>query len=250
MRLSAHGANNYQRGVLLFLLLDQGLMSDLFLLITQEGLVGRIQCISLGYNLAGLMSMMFEMVESMRWMTEKARILVKRLLFNYETALLLVGELITAAVTQYYLSTLNRSGLRDTESEAKAVSYYVMSLVGHGIIALGCVFVIVCTRSIGAIVFVLRKFGTLRVSSQPCCVDLTLGVRYKLVLLNGYAWQNGELFYKVSSLKAFGLLKMVEEDGSEFLVYTILRWRAIPRHDFYVCGSVSRTYVCPCDEHP
>ncbi|KAG3183161.1 hypothetical protein PC128_g14326 [Phytophthora cactorum] len=38
---------------------------------------------------------------------------------------------------QYYLTTLNRSRLRDTDSEAKAVSYYAMSLVGHGIIALG-----------------------------------------------------------------------------------------------------------------
>ncbi|KAG6963777.1 hypothetical protein JG688_00007995 [Phytophthora aleatoria] len=92
---------------------------------------------------------------------------------------------------QYYLTTLNRSRLRDTDSEAKAVSYYAMSLVGHGIIALGCVFVIVCTRSLGAITFVLWKFGTSQVFTKPCCVDSTLRVRYKLILFNGYTWEMG-----------------------------------------------------------
>ncbi|KAF1783557.1 hypothetical protein GQ600_14387 [Phytophthora cactorum] len=56
-----------------------GLMSDVFLLITQEGPVGQVQCISLGYNLAGLLLMLFEMVELDG---EKVRILVKRLLFT------------------------------------------------------------------------------------------------------------------------------------------------------------------------
>ncbi|KAL3667991.1 hypothetical protein V7S43_006865 [Phytophthora oleae] len=246
MRLSAHGARNYQRGVLLFLLVDQGLMSDLFLLITQEGFVGRIQCISLGYNLAGIMSMLFEMVEAMHWMKETLRAGLKRLLFNYETAM--IGELITSALMQYYLTVLNRSSLRNTESEAKEVSYYVMSLVGHGVIALGCVFIIVCTRSLGAISFVLWRFRTLKVFITPCNVDATLGVRCKLVLLGGYIWENDQLFYKVSTIKAFGLLRMVEEDGNEFIVYTKLRWRAIPHHYLYVAGAVSDTDVVPCSE--
>ncbi|KAG6953700.1 hypothetical protein JG687_00012232, partial [Phytophthora cactorum] len=42
MRLSAHGANIYQRMGLAYLLVE-GLMSDLFLLATQEGFLGRVQ---------------------------------------------------------------------------------------------------------------------------------------------------------------------------------------------------------------
>ncbi|OWZ04443.1 hypothetical protein PHMEG_00023653 [Phytophthora megakarya] len=246
MRLSAHGAKNYHRVLLLFLLLDQGLMSDLFLLITQEGFVGRIQCISLGYNLAGIMSMLFEIVQSMKWMGHRTEFLVKRLLFNYETAL--IGELITAAVMQYYLTTLNRSGLRNTEKEALEISYYVMSLVGHGVIALGCVFVIVCTRSLGATGFVLWTFKTLRIFLKPCSVDATLGVRTKLVLLGGYVMENGELFYKSDTLKAFGLLRTTDEDGNEFLVYSKLRWISIPRDYLYVCGTVLGVRVSRCEE--
>lgn len=68
------------------------------------------------------------------------------------------------------------------------------------------------------------------------------------MLLGGYIWENGQLFYKVSTLKAFGLLRMVEEDGSEFVVYTKLRWRAIPHNHLYVVGAVSDTSVVSCDE--
>lgn len=63
MRLSAHGARNYHRAALLYLLVE-GLMSDLFLLIAQDGLLAKLQYISLGYNLSGVLSILFEMVEA------------------------------------------------------------------------------------------------------------------------------------------------------------------------------------------
>ncbi|KAL3673734.1 hypothetical protein V7S43_001430 [Phytophthora oleae] len=223
-------------------------MSDLFLLITQEGLTGRIQSISLGYNLAGIMSTLFEMVESMNWMREKTRCFVKRLLFNYETAL--VGELLTASLIQFYLTSLNRSSLRHTEAEAKAVSYYIMSLVGHGCIALGCVFVIVCTRLIGSLAFIRWRYGSLALLTKSCCVDTALGSRAKLILLAGYVWEGGELYYKVSPLKAFDISKLTEEDGSEFLAYSKLHWFSIPRNSLVVFGTVSGTNVASCDERP
>lgn len=86
----------------------------------------------------------------------------------------------------------------------------------------------------------------MRIFATPCSVDATLGVRYKLILLGGYIWENGELFYKVDTLKAFGLLKVVED--TEFLVYTKLRWKSISRDYLYICGAVSDTNVRPCAE--
>ncbi|RLN87319.1 hypothetical protein BBJ28_00016389 [Nothophytophthora sp. Chile5] len=243
MRLSPHGARNYHRAALLYLLVE-GLMSDLFLLITQEGLLGRVQCISLGYNLAGIMSMVFEMVETMNWMGEKTRCLVKRLLFNYETAL--VGELICSGLMQQYLTSLNRSSLKDSSREAEKASYYVMSLVGHGAIALGCVLVITSARVLGAIGFVRWKYGSLAVLAAPCSVDATLGVRCKQILLGGYAWKNGELFYKVETLKKFGIVKVVEEDGDEFLAHNKVEWGIPPRDDLVVIGAVADLRAVPC----
>ncbi|KAG2815029.1 hypothetical protein PC129_g8531 [Phytophthora cactorum] len=149
MRLSAHGARNYHRTVLVYLLVE-GLMSDLFMLIAQDGLLAKVQYISLGYNLSGIMSMLFEMVETMNWMRETLRCLIKRLLFNYETAL--IGELVCSAAMQFYLTGLNKSSLQRSKPVAQAVSYYVWSLVGHGIIVLGIVSVITSIRSIGAII--------------------------------------------------------------------------------------------------
>ncbi|KAJ8577590.1 hypothetical protein ON010_g1616 [Phytophthora cinnamomi] len=248
LRLSAHNARNYHRIVVLFALLDLGLMSDLFLLITQEGFTGRMQSISLGYNLAGIMSTLFEMVEAMRWVREETRCCVKRLFFNYETAL--VGELLTSLLIQYYLTSLNRSSLRHTESEAKAVSYYVMSLVGHGCIALGCVLVIVATRLIGTLSFVRWKYGGLGLLTKPCSVDTTLGSRSKLILLAGYVCEGGDLYYKVDTLKAFGISKLTEEDGSEFLVYSKLHWFSVPRDCLVVFGVASGTSVEACEERP
>ncbi|POM70054.1 LOW QUALITY PROTEIN: Hypothetical protein PHPALM_13581 [Phytophthora palmivora] len=110
MRLSAHGAKNYQRVGLAYLLVE-GLMSDLFLLTTQEGVLGRLQCISLGYNLAGIMSMLFEMIESMHWLRERNRCFFRRVLFNHET--MLVGELMCAGGMQFFVTSLNRSSLEE-----------------------------------------------------------------------------------------------------------------------------------------
>ncbi|RLN87317.1 hypothetical protein BBJ28_00016387 [Nothophytophthora sp. Chile5] len=199
MRLSAHGARNYHRVALVYLLVE-GLMSDLFLLTTQEGIMGRVQCISLGYNLAGIMSMLFEMIEVMNWMRESTRYVLKRLLFNYETVL--VGELICAGAMQYYVSSLNHSSLKDTRPEAEAVSYYVMSLVGHA------------------------------------------------VILGGYSWDNGRLYYTVEALKAFGIMKMVEEDGHEFLALHKLYWFVIPSDDLFVIGTIWDQSVVSCAERP
>ncbi|ETK74636.1 hypothetical protein L915_18609 [Phytophthora nicotianae] len=246
MRLSAHGARNFHRLLLLFLLIDQGVMSDFFLLSTQEGLLGRIQSISLGYNLSGVMSMLFEMVETMNWMSEKMRCQAKRLLFNYETVL--IGELITAGVLQHYLTSLSRSHLRDTEPAAEMISHYVMGLVGHIVLALGCLGIIVATRAIGAIVFVKLQFGTLRVLTNTCSVDAALGARSKLILLSGYIWENEELYYKPSVLKALGVLKAVDPDGYECFVHTQLHWIAIPQDNLVVLGTVANKRVEPCPE--
>jgi len=246
MRLSAYDAKNYHRLALLYLLVE-GLMSDLFLLIAQEGIIGRLQYISLGYNLSGVMSMLFEMIETMQWLGERTRCLIKRLLFNYET--MLIGECICSAAMQHYITALNQSkGFQHSNPEARAVSHYVWSLVGHGVIVLGCVLVLVSVRSLGAIVFMRIKYGCFAVLATRCCVDATLGVRGKLVVLGGYLYENRKLYYKLSTLKAFGMMKMVEENGHEFLVLHKLYWIAIPRRDLFVIGSVEGKRVTPCPE--
>ncbi|KAF1784312.1 hypothetical protein GQ600_10363 [Phytophthora cactorum] len=202
MRLSAYDARNFHRVALLYLLVE-GLMGDLFLLIAQEGIIGRLQYISLGYNLSGVMSMLFEIVETMHWLGERIRILIKRLLFNYETMLL--GECICAAAMQRYLTALNRSkGFKHSDSASKFLSPYVWSLVGHGVIVLGCVLVLVTVRSLGAIIYMRIKYGCFAILGTSCCVDTTLGIRGKLVVLGGYAFENRKLYYKLATLKAFG----------------------------------------------
>ncbi|KAG7388704.1 hypothetical protein PHYPSEUDO_011897 [Phytophthora pseudosyringae] len=246
MRLSAFDARNYHRLALLYLLVE-GLMGDLFLLIAQEGLIGRVQYISLGYNLSGVMSMLFEMVETMHWLGERMRSLIKRLLFNYETMLL--GECICAAAMQHYLTALNHSqGFRHSQPVSTLVSPYVWSLVGHGVIVLGCVLVLVSVRSLGAISYMRIKYGCFAVLITPCSVDATLGVRGKLVVLGGYCYENRKLYYELATLKSFGMMKMVEEDGHEFLVLHKLYWVAIPRRDLFVIGSVHGRRVQPCAE--
>ncbi|KAG7381581.1 hypothetical protein PHYPSEUDO_005821 [Phytophthora pseudosyringae] len=201
MRLSAHGAKNSHRLLLLYLIIDQGVMSDFFLLSTQEGLLGRIQSISLGYNLASVMSMLFEMVETMNWMSERQRCLVKRLLFNYETVML--GELITAGLLRTYLTSVNRSRLRDSEPAAEVASHYVVGLAGHLVLALGGLSIIMTARTLGAIGVVWWKFGTLRVLTKTCSVEAALGTRCKLILLSEYVLENEELYYKPRPILLF-----------------------------------------------
>ncbi|KAG7388692.1 hypothetical protein PHYPSEUDO_011885 [Phytophthora pseudosyringae] len=247
LRLSAHGARNYHRALLLYLLVE-GLMSDLFMLIAQDGFLAKVQYISLGYNLSGVLSMLFEMVESMNWLGENVRCFIKRLLFNYETSMM--GELLCAAVMQYYLTSLNRSSLQHSKGAAEAVSHYVWSLVGHGIIVLGIVAAITSVRAAGALITVRWKFGSLKVFTAPCCVDTALGVRSKMILLGGYAWEDDKLRYNIETLKAFGVLSMQEEDGAHFLALSKLHWVSIPREDMVVIGEVHGETVTPCTERP
>ncbi|KAL3667971.1 hypothetical protein V7S43_006848 [Phytophthora oleae] len=247
MRLAAHGARNYHRAALVYLLVE-GLMSDLFMLIAQDGLLAKVQYISLGYNLSGVLSMLFEMVEAMNWMGEKLRCLVKRLLFNYETALL--GELACSAAMQFYLTGLNKSSLKGSKPIAEAVSYYVWSLVGHGIIVLGIVFVITSIRALGAVISVRWTFGSFALLLTPCCVDTVIGPRCKLILLSGYVWEDGKLCYKAETLKAFGVLKIVEEDGTPFIAIHRLHWISIPPGDLMVFGELHGHNVTQCSERP
>ncbi|ETM40742.1 hypothetical protein L914_13397 [Phytophthora nicotianae] len=123
MRLSAHGAANYHRVVLLYLLVE-GIMSDLFLLVATDEMFVWLQYISFGYNLSGLVLLLFEMIENMGWLNERTRLCIKRLLFSYESSLF--GELLSAIGQSHFLTSLSHSDLKDSGSTARAVSYYVV----------------------------------------------------------------------------------------------------------------------------
>ncbi|CEG35178.1 uncharacterized protein PHALS_13930 [Plasmopara halstedii] len=245
MRLSAHGARNYHRIVLIYFLIE-GLMSDLFMLIAQDGLLAKVQYISLGYNLSGVLSILFEMVETMGWIRETPRVLIKRLLFNYETALL--GEFACSAAMQHFLTGLNKSSLQRTRPIAEDVSYYVWSLVGHGIIVLGVVFVIASIRSVGAIISVRWLFGSFNLLWTSCCVDTAIGPRCKMILLSGYVWENGMLCYKAKTLKSFGIMKILEKNNNQAIVLHRLNWLTIPRDDLLTIGNINGNFVTHCDE--
>jgi hypothetical protein len=190
--------------------------------------------------------MLFEMLESMHWLGEKARCFVKRLLFNYETAM--VGEFFCAAAMQYYLTSLNRSSLKQSQAAAQAASFYMWSLVGHGVIVLGIVGAITLIRVAGAIIIVGWTYGSLELLASSCCVDTTLGIHCKMVLLGGYDWEDGKLHYKVETLKAFGILKMEGESGLDFIVVNKLYWLSIPRQDLVIIGKVHGQRAHPCSE--
>lgn len=220
-------------------------MSDLFLLIAQDGLLSIIQYISLGYNLAGILSMSFEILEGTRWLRDKVRLFFKRL-FSYETSLL--GEFLSAGLMHYYLTWINRSSLRHSRPTALAVSYYLWSLIGHGVIVLGLTAFVTSVRVVWAAICTWRCHGTLAVLTAPCCVDTTLGVRSKMTMLGGYLWEHDKLYYKVDALKSFGILRMVEEGGAEFFVIRKVHWLNVPKNDLFVIGSVSGHRVEPCSE--
>ncbi|KAE9043508.1 hypothetical protein PR002_g3306 [Phytophthora rubi] len=174
LRLSAHGASNYHRVALLYLIVE-GIMTDLFLIIANDGWITRVQYGSLGYNLSGLMLLLFEMLENTKWLSEKWRMRVKRVYFSYETAL--VGELVTALVLQTILSGLNRSDFKHSKPTALAVSYYLWSLVCHGAVVLVIIAIISSVRVPLALIYVWLKFRSFAVLSEPCCVDAALGTR-------------------------------------------------------------------------
>ncbi|KAL3671169.1 hypothetical protein V7S43_004350 [Phytophthora oleae] len=173
LRLSAHGATNYQRCALLYLV-----MTDLFLLIANEGWATRVRYASLGYNLSGLILLLFEMLESTRWLSEKWRLRIKILFFSYEAVLL--GELVSALAFQKFLTGLNRSDLKTSKVIALAASYYVWSLVGHGVIALVSIAIILSVRILCALTYVWLVHRSFAVLSEPCCIDTVLGVRSEL----------------------------------------------------------------------
>jgi hypothetical protein len=246
MRLSAHGATNYHRSALLYLIVE-GIMTDLFLIIANDGLMSRVQYASMGYNLSGLMLVLFEMLESMRWLSEKWRLRIKRVFFSYETAL--VGELVTALAFQTFLSGLNGSDLKESKPTALAISYYVWSLVCHAIVVLVIVSTISSVRVPWALMFVWFKHRSFAVLSEPCCIDTCLGVRSRIMLLGGYGLEDGRLYYKPAALKAFGLLKM-EEEGKEYLALHKLHWFTVPAENLIVIGAINGARVEPCPERP
>ncbi|ETN05425.1 hypothetical protein PPTG_14165 [Phytophthora nicotianae INRA-310] len=245
--VSSHGAANYHRVVLLYLLVE-GIMSDLFLLVATDEMFAWLQYISFGYNLSGLVLLLFEMIENMGWLNERTRLCIKRLLFSYESSLF--GELLSAIGQSHFLTSLSHSDLKDSGSTARAVSYYVWGLVGHGVIVLPLIGFIMSVRIVRAITYTRWRYGVdWNVFIAPCSVDTTLGMLSKMMMLRGYEWMEGELCYKRDALKAFGILRM-EEDGAEFLALRKLCWFHVPRHELAVIGAVSGQRVEPCTERP
>ncbi|KAE9354231.1 hypothetical protein PR003_g3467 [Phytophthora rubi] len=246
IRLTAHGATNYQRAALLYLIVE-GIMTDLFLIIANDGWTSRVQYASMGYNLSGLMLLLFEMLESMSWLSERWRLRIKRIFFSYETAL--VGEFISALVFQTFLSSLNGSDLNRSKPTALAVSYYFWSLICHAIVVVSVVSIISSVRVPWAVLYVWFKYQSLAVLSEPCCIDTALGVRSRIMLLGGYRWEDGKLYYNPAALKALGMLKM-EDDGVEYLVLHKLYWFRVPRDNLIGIGVMTGPRVEPCNERP
>ncbi|KAL3671170.1 hypothetical protein V7S43_004351 [Phytophthora oleae] len=246
LRLSAHNATNFQRAALLYLIIE-GIMTDLFLIIANDSWVSKVQYVSLGYNLSGLMLILFEMLERTKWLKEKWRLRIKRLFFSYETAL--VGELVTALVFQMVLSRLNASDFKRSKPTALAVSYYVWSLTCHGAVVLVILSIIASVRVPWALIYVWWKHRSLAVFSAPCCVDTVLGPRSRLIMLGGYCFQDGKLYYKKSALKAFGMMKVEVEDTC-YLVLPKVHWISTPRDNLSVIGVISGHRVEPFNERP
>jgi hypothetical protein len=191
------------------------------------------------------MLLLFEMVESTRRLSEKWRLRIRRMFFSYETAL--VGELATALVLQAFLSGLNGSDLKRSRPTALAVSYYLWSLTCHGAVVVVIIGAILSVRAFWAVVFVWLKHRSLSVFSKPCSVDTALGAHSRLTMLGGYRLDEGKLYYKASTLRAFGML-MMEEEGVEYLVLHKLCWLTVPRDAMIGIGVISNSRVEPCSE--
>jgi hypothetical protein len=248
LRLTAFNATKWHRVVLLYLLVE-GLMGDLFLLIANNGFLSKIQYVSLGYNLSGLLLVAFEIVESANWLPERTRVFIKRLLFCYESSLL--GEVVGAALQQPFLTWVNGTRALKTSNHVNlAVSHYVWSIAGHGIFVFSVVGFIVFVRALWALVYVQWKHQTWTLFSASCSVDTALGRRNKMTMLGGYEWEDGTLRYRPAALKSFGMLRVDEEDGATFLALRKLHWFAVPRNDLVTIGLVSEDHVQPCSERP
>ncbi|GMF47380.1 unnamed protein product [Phytophthora fragariaefolia] len=250
LRLSAHGATLYHRVGLVYLLVE-GIMTDLYLLVANEGILAKVQYVSLGYNLLGFLLLIFEIIEDTKCLKEKYRLFFKRLWFSYETALL--GEPLSAALQEKILTALNRTSIFErSNSTALSVSYYFWSLVSHGVFVLALVGFVLTVRSVWAVGYVWSRHhrNTWAIFTEPCCVDSILKMRNKMTSLGGYRWDNGKLYYSVDALKAIGLLKLEEKDGTEYLVLQKQYWLVISRNNLIVIGVIPEQYVEPCGEHP
>jgi hypothetical protein len=221
-------------------------MADLFLFITKEGVSALIQCISLGYNLAAILSTLFELIEACGCLRKHVRA-VKCVLFSYETAM--VGELLGVFVIQAFLTFLNESRLQDTQSVALAVSYYVWGLMGHGFFLCGATLFLFSVRTLGSFASAWWKYRSFEPLWVDCCIDDALGSRQKSAMVTGYCWLEGKLFFSKDSLVAYGLMKVESEsDGDTLLVHEKIRWFTAPRNGLVAIGVIHDTHVVSCVE--
>lgn len=242
-RLTAHDATNLQRIGVLYLLVE-AFMADLFVLITTEGVFALVQCISLCYNLAGMISILFEMIETSSFFRSRCPRFVrtsKRLLYSSE--LTMIGELLLVTGLQTYITTLNHSKLQDTQHVALAISYYAWGLLGHAIVAATMIFFLFLVRSIGAVIVIWHKFRTLEPLTAPCSVEYALGVCQKLILLSGYCWNDKTgLIYSKTSLAAYGIMAAKADNGfnaEQYIVSERIGWIASSKGVF-----VTRAVIC------
>lgn len=219
-RLAPHGANNAQRIVIAYCLVE-GLMADIFLQIARYGLSVRLQYFSVGYNLASLVWLLFEMIESTPLLSSRTCYTIRRFCFNIETGYL--GELVCASFFHRYLASLNHSRFKDSLQPAQSVSFYGWSLVGHGVLVTGLALIIISVRVVGAVIFTRLRYASIKVLTAPNCVDAVLRGRTKFVMLSGYVWRHGRLYYSRETLKAFALFQVDNGDG-ELLVHTQMGW--------------------------
>lgn len=246
-RLTAHGARGYHRIGLLVLLLE-GLMADLFMFITKEGVSALIQCISLGYNLSAILSTLFEIIEGCGCLRKHVRA-VKCVLFSHETAM--VGELLGVFVIQALLTFLNKSRLQDTQSVALAMSYYVWGLMGHGFFLCVVTLFLFSVRAIGSFACTWWRYRSFGPLWADCCIDDALGPRQKLAIVTGCCWIEGKLFFSKDSLVAYGLMRVESEsDGDSLLVHEKIRWFTAPRNGLVSIGVICGTHVVSCAERP
>lgn len=66
-----------------------------------------------------------------------------------------------------------------------------------------------------------------------------------MTMLSGYCWEDGRLCYKPEALKAFGLLKVEEEDDTTSIALRKLHWFKVPTEELVVIGSVADQRVQP-----
>ncbi|KAJ8561731.1 hypothetical protein ON010_g7950 [Phytophthora cinnamomi] len=67
-------------------------------------------------------------------------------------------------------------------------------------------------------------------------------------MLGGYRWEHDRLYYKVTALKAFGMLKMEDDNDVTYLVLQKLHWFTAPKHCLVIIGIISGQRVEPCKE--